>query len=108
MKDILLGRRSIRNYTDHKISSETFENILNDALRAPSSRNLQPVRLFVIESASARAKLSPLLLGNQLQLETASHLVLVTADLRKYDDAHIIFNRAVEQGKMPVEVEIEI
>src|SRR5690554_4361240 len=104
MKDIILGRRSIRKYTDHKISNETLENILNDALRAPSSRNLQPVRLFVIESKEAREKLRPVLFGNLLQLETASHLILVTADIRKYDDAHIIFNRSVEQGKMPSDI----
>ena len=104
MKDMILGRRSIRKYTDHKISNETLENILNDALRAPSSRNLQPVRLFVIESKEAREKLRPVLFGNLLQLETASHLILVTADIRKYDDAHIIFNRSVEQGKMPSDI----
>ena len=96
MKDIILGRRSIRKYTDHKISRETLDNI--------SSRNLQPVRLFVIESNTGREKLRPVLFGNQLQLETASQLILVTADIRKYDDAHIILNRSVEQGKMPSEI----
>lgn len=104
MKDIILGRRSIRKYTNEKISNETLENMLNDALRAPSSRNLQPVRLFVIESQTAREKLRPILMGNQLQLDTASHIILVTADIRKYDDAHIIFDRSVEQGMMPVEI----
>lgn len=104
MKNIILDRRSIRKYTDHKLSKETLENILNDALRAPSSRNLQPVRLFVIESQTAREKLKPVLYGNQTQLETASQLILITADIRKYDDAHIIFNRSVEQGMMPSEI----
>ena len=103
MKDIILGRRSIRKYTNEKISNETLENMLNDALRAPSSRNLQPVRLFVIESQTAREKLRPILMGNQLQLDTASHIILVTADIRKYDDAYIIFDRSVERGMMPVE-----
>lgn len=104
MRDIILGRRSIRKYTDHKISRDELDSILNDALRAPSSRNLQPVRLFIIESQSAKEKLRPLLYGNQLQLDTASHLILVTSDIRKYDDAHIIFDRSVALGKMPIEI----
>lgn len=104
MRDIILGRRSIRKYTDHKISRDELDSILNDALRAPSSRNLQPVRLFIIESQSAKEKLRPLLYGNQLQLDTASQLILVTSDIRKYDDAHIIFDRSVALGKMPIEV----
>lgn len=104
MKDIILGRRSIRKYTDYKISNDELEKIINDALRAPSSRNLQPVRLFVIKSKTAKEKLRPLLYGNQLQLDTASHLILVTSDVNKYDDAHIIFDRSVALGKMPIEV----
>ncbi|WP_025724770.1 nitroreductase family protein [Acholeplasma granularum] len=104
MKDTILGRRSIRRYTDYKISRNQLDEILNDALRAPSSRNLQPVRLFVIESQSAKEKLRPTLFGNQLQLDTASQLILVTADTKKYEEAHIIFDRSVELGKMPHEV----
>lgn len=104
MKDIILGRRSIRKYTDYKIPQKELENMINDALRAPSSRNLQPVRLFIFETPSAKEKLRPLLYGNQLQLDTASHLILVTADARKHELAHLIFDRAYEQGKMSLEV----
>lgn len=104
MKDTILGRRSIRKYTNYKIPEATFETILNESLRAPSSRNLQPVRLFVVKTDHAKEKLRPVLYGNQLQLETASHLVLVTADTRKYDEAHIIFDRSVQMGKMPMEI----
>lgn len=41
---------------------------------------------------------------NTTQLETASHLILITGDKQKYQNAELIFSRAVSQGIMPIEV----
>lgn len=54
MKEIILNRRSIRKYSDYKISNEELFNILNESLSAPSSGNLQPLRFFIIETKTAR------------------------------------------------------
>ncbi len=104
MKEIILNRRSIRKYSDYKISNTELYEMLDEALRAPSSGNLQPLRFFVIESKAAREKLRPILRMNVSQLETASQLILITGDKHKYQMAETIFSRAVAEGIMPDEV----
>lgn len=101
----LLERRSIRKYDiNTKISRKELENILSDALRAPSSMNMQPTRFAVIESKEAKEKLRPFLYGNSLQLDTSSAMILLLTDLQKYEHAADIYNQAVQKGLMPEDV----
>lgn len=54
-EDIIKNRRSIRTYdADVKISKEEMEAILTDAMRAPSSVNMQPWRFVVVESQKVK------------------------------------------------------
>jgi nitroreductase len=46
--DVILGRRSIRGYKPDPVSRELIEEILNLAIRAPSSMNTQPWNFYVI------------------------------------------------------------
>ncbi len=46
--DVILGRRSIRGYKPDPVSRELIEEILNLAIRAPSSMNTQPWSFYVI------------------------------------------------------------
>lgn len=104
MKNIL-SRRSIRKYdASFKIPREEMIKIIEDTKRAPSSQNMQPVRFFVIESDAAKEKLRPILFGNQMQLETSSAMICLFADLRKFDFAEKIYQKAVDAGYMPKEV----
>ena len=81
-KEILRGRRSIRNYdTSVKISKEEMTEILEEATLAPSSVNMQPWRFVVIESEEGKAKLAPLAKFNQLQVETSSAVIALFGDL---------------------------
>lgn len=101
----LLKRRSIRSYDPNvKISREEMIEILAKASRAPSSMNMQPWRLFVVESLEAKERLRPVLYGNQLQLETSAAMICIFTDLKKYEYAEKIYNIAVNKGLMPVEV----
>ncbi|MCX6673599.1 MAG: nitroreductase family protein [Methanothrix sp.] len=53
MLDILRSRRSIRRYEDREIESEKIELIKEAALRAPSSRGINPWRfLFITDKAT--------------------------------------------------------
>ena len=101
----LLERRSIRKYDPNiKISKEEMTEIILKASRAPSSMNMQPWRFFVIESAEGKAKLKSALMGNHLQLETSSAMILIMNDLKKFDLAETIYNKAVDLGQMPPDV----
>ena len=49
----ILNRRSIRKYTNEKISEEKIEKILKAAMYAPSAMNYQPWHFIVIDKREA-------------------------------------------------------
>lgn len=104
---ILLNRKSIRKYDEnHKISRKELLEILNYANRAPSSQNLQPTRLVIIESQEAKDKIRSALYGNQVQLDTSSAFIVLFTDLNKFDKAESIFTKSEKLGLMPTEVKL--
>lgn len=103
--NIFESRRSIRKYDEnYKISKEKLTEIITLAQRAPSSMNLQPTRLLVVESKEYKNKLKNALYGNQLQLETSSAMIIVLTDLNKFSEANYIFDEAVKNNIMPESV----
>jgi len=99
--DVVQGRRSVRNYDPtFKISKEEMTDLLQEALRAPSSSNLQPWRFLVIDSQPLKEKLLPIAY-NQKQVVEASAVIAVLGDLESYKLADTIYNRAYEAGYMP-------
>lgn len=101
----LTDRRSIRKYDSNvKISKEEMIDILSDATRAPSSMNMQPWRFVVVETLEGKEKLKDVLYGNQLQLETSAAMICIFTDLKKYELAEKIYDKAVQAGLMPEEV----
>lgn len=101
----LTERRSIRKYDPTvKITKEEMKEILEKTNRAPSSMNMQPWRYFIVESNEAKEKLRPVLYGNQLQLDTSAAMICIFTDLKKYEYAEKIYDKAVAAGLMPEEV----
>jgi nitroreductase len=101
----LTDRRSIRKYDPMvKISREEMDTIIEEASRAPSSMNMQPWRFIVVESIEAKERLRPVLYGNQLQLETSSAMICIFTDLKKYEYAEKIYDKAFNEGLMPADV----
>ena len=104
-KDIITGRRSIRNYDPTvKITKEEMTEILEKATLAPSSLNLQPWRFTVIESKEGKEKLAPLGKFNQRQVTTSAAVIAVFVDMKTEEYVETIYNAAVEKGFMPAEV----
>lgn len=104
-QDIVLNRRSIRNYDpSYKIEHSKLLQIIDEAAKAPSSVNLQPWRFVIVESEEAKAKLKPLIRFNTLQNETSSAMILIFGDLKCQEYAQEIYQEAVERGLMPKEV----
>lgn len=104
-QDIVLNRRSIRNYDlSYKIEHSELLQIIDEAAKAPSSVNLQPWRFVIVESEEAKAKLKPLIRFNTLQNETSSAMILIFGDLKCQEYAREIYQEAVDRGLMPQEV----
>ena len=55
---VVLDRRSIRKYTDEKISEEDLKLILESARQAPSGENAQPWRFIVVKDQENKDFLS--------------------------------------------------
>ncbi len=104
-EDIFKNRRSIRSYDPNvKITKEELTEIIEEAATAPSSANLQPWRVVVVESDEGKEKLRPLIRFNTKQNDTSSAMLLLFADFKSYENAERIFNEAVQEGLMPPEV----
>ncbi|MBU8772031.1 nitroreductase family protein [Cytobacillus oceanisediminis] len=104
-KEIITGRRSIRNYNpNYKISRKVMEEILEKASLAPSSVNLQPWRFLVIESKEGKETLASLAQFNQRQVRTSAAVIAIFVDMNSEFFLEYIYNKAVKEGYMPVEV----
>lgn len=86
--EIVYGRRSIKVYDPAvKISKEEMTEILEEAVTAPSSINMQPWRFVVIESDEAKATLAPLARFNKDKVLSASAVIAVFGDMNNFDYA---------------------
>lgn len=104
-ENIVFERKSVRVYDETvKIPHEEMLAMIDEAVTAPSSVNMQPWRFVVVESEAEKAKLQPLLRFNTRQNATSSAMILIFGDLQCYEYGKTIYNRAVEEGKMPPEV----
>jgi len=102
--DAHLARRSIRRYTDARVSRETIRRLVAAALAAPSANNLRPWHLVVITDRNTCEALGRL----HTSLEPASGAPLVLAVCgdpaarRWIEDASAmtgnILNQCVEEG----------
>lgn len=98
-------RSSIRKYDPTvKISREEMAHILQDAMTAPSSLNLQPWRFVVVDSDEGKSLIQPLMMFNQQQCETSSAVIAVFADTQCVESAEAILNADVENSLKTVEL----
>lgn len=102
--NVIRDRHSIRHYDSSvTISKEELTALLDEAILAPSSANLQPWRFLVIDSQEQKEKLHPIA-NNQQQVLDASAVIAVLGDLQFYTFAETIFERAVQAGYMNEEI----
>ncbi|AEI43846.1 nitroreductase family protein [Paenibacillus mucilaginosus] len=100
---VVRERRSVRHYDPSvKISREELTEMLEEAVLAPSSSNLQPWRFLVIDEQPLKEKLLPIAF-NQQQVLDASAVIAVLGDKNAYLQAEAIYQSAVEAGYMDEE-----
>ncbi len=57
-EDLLLKRRSIRDYKDKAVPLEIIHKIIEDSIKAPNSANQQPWRFIIINDMALMKRLS--------------------------------------------------
>lgn len=97
-------RRSVRHYDpSFQLSEEEIRELLEIAIQAPSSSNLQPWRFLVITNQETKEKLLPIA-NNQQQIVDASAVIAVLGDTKAYLNADRIYDELVAKGMMTQEV----
>ena len=56
--DLIMKRRSVRNFKDQEIPEHILEELLDAANNAPSGGNIQPISVIMVKEALARKELS--------------------------------------------------
>ncbi len=85
LTDILQKRRSIRKFTDRKLTAEELAFLEKAALLAPTSRDLQPCEFYFITNSAKIQALADVKGGGTTPLKTAALAVVVAADPEKCD-----------------------
>ncbi|KON70849.1 NAD(P)H nitroreductase [Peribacillus butanolivorans] len=97
-------RRSVRQYdAEYAMTEEEIREILDIAIQAPSSSNLQPWRFLVIQDKQTQQELLPIA-HNQQQIVDASAVIAVLADIEGYKNAERIYGELVNKGIMKNEI----
>ncbi|MBS4212917.1 nitroreductase family protein [Bacillus sp. FJAT-49825] len=98
--DVIRERHSVRKYDPtFKIAREEIEEILNEAILAPSSSNLQPWRFIVIDDQEKKKELRQIA-NNQEQVETSSAVIAVLGDKEMYQNIEKVYRSNFEAGYM--------
>lgn len=85
LMDIILKRRSVRNYTDENISDDKLDKILQAGLLAPTSRNRKPCEFIVVKKREVLEKLSKSKESGSAMLANCNVAIVVVADSEKAD-----------------------
>lgn len=89
-------RKSIRKFLNNKIPNEILEDILNNGILAPSSKNKQPWRFYIIKNKTKEiiskiildyAKDNEKIKGTAIAISTAPVLILI---MKNKDDEFLI------------------
>lgn len=79
--------RSANAFTDEPVTDEQLQAIYELVKWAPTSMNIQPLRVLVLRSEEAKARLLPLLAeGNRAKTASAPAVALLAADLDFHDE----------------------
>lgn len=82
--DAIYGRRAVKHFDpDHEMTDEEKTKLLEAAIQAPTSFNIQHWRFVVVDDPELRKQIREV--GNdQAQITDASMLIVMTADVRAW------------------------
>ncbi len=83
--DLLLKRRSVREFTDENITKSQLNKILEAGLLAPTSRNLKPCNFLIISNKNTLNELANVKESGSQLLSNSNKAIVVVADSLKSD-----------------------
>jgi nitroreductase len=104
LTSVIHERHSVRKYDPNfKISKNEIKDILNEAILAPSSSNMQPWKFIVFQNEEVKKDLR-VIANNQEQVETSSAVIAVLGDKEMYKNAEKVFRSSFEAGLVDEEM----
>lgn len=101
---VVKERKSVRQYdSTFKMEENEIRDILEVAIEAPSSSNLQSWRFLVIQDQAKKEELLPIA-NNQQQIVDASVVIAVLGDHQAYKNADQIYSIVEKSGRMTKEI----
>jgi len=85
MLEVMRSRRSVRRYTEEKLSDEQLKQIVSAALLAPSGHSKYPCEFIVVKNRALLEQMSHCRKGVAKMLEGAAAAIVVVADRDKSD-----------------------
>ncbi len=83
--DAIYQRRAIKNYDpQHKLSPEEETKLLEAAIQAPTSFNIQHWRFVIVRDPGLRKRIRTEFGNDQAQMTDASLLIIMTADVKAW------------------------
>lgn len=84
--------RTANAFTDEPVSDEQIQAIFDLVKWAPTAMNSQPLRVVIVRSEEAKARLVPLMAeGNQAKVAAAPAVALLAADVDFHDEMPKLF-----------------
>ena len=103
--EVVKKRRSIRRFKPDQVPDHVIVNALEAATLAPNSSNTQTWDFYWVKTPELKAKLVDACLG-QSAARTASHLVVICADPKKWKRSQSGLIKWVEDCKAPKPVHL--
>ena len=91
MIETILTRRSIRKYTDEKISDETLNALLSCAFSAPSAMNRRPFHVIVVDDKDMLQKIADAGMYTKM-IANASMCLVICGDHKRQPFRDFIIN----------------
>jgi FMN reductase (NADPH) len=80
--DLMMKRRSVRNFEDKKIPEDVTKQLLDVVTHAPSGGNIQPISVIVVQDADARKELAKMV-GDQPWVRNAPLSMIFCIDFHR-------------------------
>lgn len=101
--EVIQQRRSIRKYTTDAVPADVIQKALDAALLAPNSSNTQTWDFYWVKTPAKKEQLRKACL-NQSAARTASDLVVVTANPKKWKRSQPYLIDYIEKAQAPKQV----
>ena len=82
LHELLMRRRSVRNFKDDDVPGDVVEKLLEAANNAPTGGNMQPLSIIVVREAERRARLGEMV-GSQPWVKNAPLSMIFCLDFRR-------------------------